>query len=107
MFVLTLLPQKHIHTRTTKNYSNFGNKKTFRQIHNEFNSITQRNMSIPTYNDKILNALNELNSIQIKNLPSSTSQLKKEMVTIVNNLYVLSIFNQGLGDDLKPTIFGA
>lgn len=85
----------------------FPNRRSVADIHNTLANTCQRNQSVTTFKDKILNLINELNSIQIKALPTDATQAEKDLITKLNDQYALSIFKNGLNSEIKPTVLAS
>lgn len=80
---------------------------TIPQIQNTLSNFSQRNLSVTSFRDKLLNTIAELNNLQIKELGSNATNEEKEVIKKMNDIYGLNIFKNGLNDNLKPTIFAS
>lgn len=86
--------------------SRFRSYKTVAQIQLMLNSLTQKNMKISAYNDKILELIAELNDLQAKEIPNC-SELQNDTINLINKGLALNVFKNGLCAELKPTIFAS
>lgn len=93
-----------LRNKLTESYKN---KITTAQIHTRLANITQRNLPTTSYKDKILNLITELNNLQINELGTNATTDQKSVVNQMNDNYALTIFKNGLNENLKSTIFAA
>lgn len=80
---------------------------TIPQIQNSLSNFSQRNLSVTSFRDKLLNTIAELNNLQIKELGSNATKEEKNVIRKMNDIYSLNIFKNGLNDNFKQTIFAS
>lgn len=85
----------------------YRNNITIPQIHNTLSNFTQRNLSVSSFKDKLLNTIAELNNLQIEELGNETTEAEKTVIRKMNDIYALNIFKNGLNDNLKQTNFAS
>lgn len=72
-------------------------------LHTQLSSLTQRNSTVTNFKHKLLTSTSELNNLHIKELTTGSNEKHNHLILKMNETHALTIFKNGLNDDLKNT----
>lgn len=85
----------------------YRSRETITELQNKLQKLSQGKMSVNSFTEKIMNIIDSLNQLGIKELGNEASEPEKNVIIRLNNKLALDTFKIGLNECFKSTIYAA